>query len=52
MYTGFNLRMHAYGMRAWDLFKTLTQKHEIEKQSINKKTLILAIKHDQNIKEL
>ena len=33
-YTGFNLPMHAYGMCAWDLFKTLTQKHDIEKQSI------------------
>ena len=32
-YAGFNLRMHAYGMCAWDLFKTLTQKHDIEKHS-------------------
>jgi len=34
MYARFNLCTYAYGMCAWDLFKTLTQKYEIEKQSI------------------
>ena len=33
-YAGFNLCMHAYGICVWDLLKTLTQKHETEKQNI------------------
>jgi len=34
VYSRFNLRTHAYGMCAWDLFKMLNQKYETEKQSI------------------